>query len=104
MLYFALMLPLGIFYFTVAVISISILVGFLGAPVFWAVQQLGFIDPAYNLSVGPDLGFWQAHQGLAATVLFASGIVIGTVLMHLMRATVRAHARMAKFLLAVPSA
>jgi hypothetical protein len=102
--YLALMLPLGILYFTIAAISLSILVGFLGAPVFWAVQHLGLIDPVYNLSVGPDLDFWRAHQGLAAVVLFASGIVIGTALMHLMRAVVRAHARMAKFLLVVPSA
>jgi multisubunit Na+/H+ antiporter MnhE subunit len=48
--------------------------------------------------------FWHLHQGLAAIVLFASGILIGTLLMHLMRAVVRAHARMAKFLLVVPSA
>ena len=102
--YLTLMLPLGILYFTVAVIAISILVGFVGAPVFWAVQHLGLISPQYNLSVGPDLGFWREHQGLAALVLFASGILLGTVLMHLMRAVVRAHARMAKFLLAVPTA
>ncbi len=102
--YLALMLPLGILYFTIAVVSISILVGFLGAPVFWLVQNLGLVSPEYNLSVGPDLWFWRSHQGLAAILLFASGILIGTVLMHLMRAIVRTHARMAKFLLAVPSA
>ncbi len=102
--YLALMLPLGILYFTVAVLGICIVVGFIGAPGYWVAEQLGWVNPAYNLSVGPDLMFWRAHQGLAAVVLFVMGIVIGTLLMHLVRATVRAHARMAKFLLAVPSA
>ncbi len=102
--YLGLMLPLGILYFTVAVISICILVGFVGAPVFWAVEHLGLVSPEYHLSVGPDLEFWRVHQGLAAIVLFASGVLLGTLLMHLVRAIVRAHARMAKFLLAVPTA
>jgi hypothetical protein len=102
--YLALMLPLGILYFTVAVVSIAIVVGFVGAPLFWGGEQLGLINEAYNLSVGPDLAFWRAHQGLAAIVLFACGILLGTALLHLMRAIVRGHARMAKFLLAVPSA
>jgi uncharacterized membrane protein len=102
--YLALMLPLGILYFTVAVLGICIVVGFIGAPAFWAAEQFGWVNEAYNLSVGPDGAFWRAHQGLAAIALFVMGIFLGTLLMHLVRATVRAHARMAKFLLAVPSA
>ena len=102
--YLALMLPFGILYFTIAVISISILVGFIGAPVFWVAEQLGWVNESVKLSAGPDWMFWHLHQGLAAIVLFASGILIGTLLMHVVRAMVRAHARMAKFLLAVPSA
>jgi uncharacterized membrane protein len=102
--YLALMLPLGILYFTVAVLGITIVVAFVGAPVYWAAEHLGWAREAYDLSVGPDGVFWRAHQGLAAVVLFFIGIVLGTLLMHLARATVRAHARMAKFLLAVPSA
>ena len=103
--YLALMLPLGILYFTVAVLSISIVVGFIGAPLLLGgrAARLGQ-RVSHNLSVGPDTMFWHAHQGLAAVVLFVMGILIGTLLMHLVRATVRAHARMAKFLLAVPSA
>jgi uncharacterized membrane protein len=101
--YLALMLPLGILYFTVAVLGITIVVGFVGAPVLWAAELLGWLSPGYNLSVGPDSDFWIAHQGVASILLFVMGITIGTLLLHLVRATVRAHARMAKFLLAVPS-
>jgi uncharacterized membrane protein len=102
--YLALMLPLGILYFTVALTSLIVVVAFLGAPLYWVAEQVGWVNAAQsNLSVGPDTPFWIAHQGLAAVVLFAMGIVIGTLLMHLVRATARAHARMAKFLLAVPS-
>jgi hypothetical protein len=67
-------------------------------------EKLGWVNGAQsNLSVGPDTAFWVAHQAPAALLLFALGILIGTLLMHLVRATARAHARMAKYLLAVPS-
>jgi uncharacterized membrane protein len=102
--YLALMLPLGILYFTVAVVGICVVVAFVGAPVYWAVEQFGWVHGVHNLTIGPDGAFWDAHQGLAAVALFFIGIFVGTLLMHLARATVRAHARMAKFLLAVPSA
>lgn len=102
--YLTLMLPLGILYFTVAILGICIVVAFIGAPAFWAAEHLGWVNETYNLSVGPDVAFWRAHQGLAAVLLFFIGIFLGTLLMHVVRATVRAHARMAKFLLAVPSA
>jgi uncharacterized membrane protein len=102
--YLALMLPLGIIYFTVAICGIAIIAGFIGAPLILVAERLGWIGAQYHLSVGPDGFFWSAHQGLAAVLLFVTGIFIGTLVMHLARATVRAHARMAKFLLAVPSA
>ncbi len=102
--YLALMLPLGILYFTVAVVSITVVVACVGAPLYWVVEQLGWVNVAgHNLSVGPDTPFWIDRQGLAAVVLFFVGIFLGTLLMHLVRATARAHARMAKFLLALPS-
>src|SRR6185369_7183476 len=47
--YLALMLPLGILYFTVAVLGICIVVGFIGAPVYWVAEQLGWLNPTYNL-------------------------------------------------------
>jgi uncharacterized membrane protein len=102
--YLALMLPLGIIYFTVAICGIAIIAGFIGAPLILAAERLGWISAEYHLSVGPDGIFWTAHQGLAAVLLFIMGIFLGTLVMHLARATVRVHARMAKFLLVVPSA
>ena len=102
--YFVLMLPLGVLYFTVAILGITIVVSFIGAPLYWAAEHLGWVNEAYNLSVGPDGEFWRAHQAVAAVLLFMMGITIGTALLHLVRATMRAHARLAKYLLAVPSA
>ncbi len=101
--YLALMLPLGIIYFTIAVTGIAIAVGFIGAPVFWLVERLGWVHEAYHLSVGPDSEFWSAHQGMAAMLLLVMGVFITTLLMHLARAIVRGHARLAKALLAIPS-
>jgi hypothetical protein len=102
--YLALMLPLGILYFTVAVTGIAIGVSFVGAPLAFGARKLGWVGGPYHLSLGPDTVFWAAHQGLAAVLLFALGVVLTTLVLHLARALVRSHARLAKFLLAVPSA
>jgi hypothetical protein len=44
------------------------------------------------------------HPVFSAALLFVAGLIILTLLMHLARALIRGHARLAKSLLVVPGA
>ncbi|MBS0580036.1 MAG: sensor domain-containing protein [Proteobacteria bacterium] len=102
--YLALMLPLGIVYFTIAVVGIAVGISFLGAPLYLLAEWFGWVHEPYHLTLGADGAFWAAHQGVAAVLLFILGILLTTLLLHLVRFTIRGHARLAKSLLAVPTA
>ena len=104
--YLLLMLPLGIIYFTVAVSGLAIGVGCIAAPLALVGQKLGLLGASFSsdITLGSASGFSAGHQGLTGIVLFVIGVTVLTVLMHLARAAIRGHARMAKFLLAVPAA
>lgn len=98
LVYFVLMLPLGIAYFTVAVTGLSVGVAFVAAPLVAVLQHLGWVEGTWYFEGGhiePDwlAGFW----GLL--LLFVLGIALVTLLMHLARAIGRLHAKLAKALL-----
>jgi hypothetical protein len=103
--YLLVMLPLGIIYFLVAVFGLSVGVGCIAAPLALLGQRLGLFGATFSSDitlVGSSV-FWSAHQGLAGIALLVVGVIVLTTLMHLARATIRGHARLAKFLLAVPT-
>lgn len=104
--YLLLMLPLGIIYFVVAVCGLAIGVSCIAAPLALIGQRLGLLGASFSsdITLGSANGFAAGHQGLTGIVLFILGVIVLTVLMHLARAVIRGHARMAKFLLAVPAA
>jgi uncharacterized membrane protein len=107
LLYLVLMLPLGIVYFVIAVAGLAAglplalaPLAVLGRDLHWLPADLQFgvieLDGGHVLTSLPiSGGTW-----LGALVCMAIGIVLLTLLMHAARAIVRAHARLAKLLLA----
>jgi hypothetical protein len=104
-LYLLMMLPLGIIYFSTAVIGISLGVAFLGVPAIGIAQRLGWWLPWDDTDVGLIVfspAWLDTPGGWVFCVVF--GVVVLTALMHAARGVVRIHARTAKMLLVAPGA
>jgi uncharacterized membrane protein len=99
--YLVVMLPLGILYFVLAIVGLSVGVSFTAAPIVDALQRLGLIDNGVSV-YGPGMPGW-ALSPVGGVLLFLMGILIMTGLMHLARGIGRTHARLAKSLLAKPA-
>lgn len=101
-LYFVLMLPVGIVYFTTAIVGLALSIVLMCAPIIALGGHFGWwqtsivIDGAVQpLQITPP---WLASvPGLL--LLFALGLLLLTVLMHLARGIGRNHARIAKLML-----
>jgi hypothetical protein len=95
--YLVLMLPLGIAYFTMTVVGLTLSLAFLSSPVFWLGHAFGWIP----LSLG-----YQPHwlgSLWAMPFMVVTGVVLLTLLMHMSRGVVRFHALFAKTLLVAPA-
>jgi uncharacterized membrane protein len=105
--YFIVMLPLGIAYFVVAVVGLTVGVTFIGTPIALLAQRLGWAHMNFNIGdiyYGDGNIYSLDHSWLSAVLLFVVGLIILTSLMHFARWVVRGHARLAKSLLVVPGA
>jgi uncharacterized membrane protein len=106
--YLLLMLPLGIIYFTVAVTGLAIGATFIGTPLVLLGQHLGWVHWDFTNDVtlfnGVGSEWSMEHPVFSSALLFLAGLIILTLLMHLARALIRGHARLAKSLLVVPGA
>ena len=92
MLYFVLMLPLGIVYFTVAITLLAVSLTFIWAP----VASLFALDGSMAVYIDSEmltLPFW------ATPALAVLGVVILFCTMHLARLVGHLHGQMAKHLL-----
>ena len=91
MLYFLLMLPLGIAYSVVFTTLLGLSVGFLLSPLGW------FFDNAFSLNMGP----WTFAGDVpwALPLLSLVGVLMLFVTLHLARAVGHLHGLMAKHLL-----
>src|SRR5215469_3485300 len=104
LLYLLVMLPLGIGYFTIAVTGIAIALPLAVAPLIVAGRDIGWFPPGF----APGLiqlnhhSYGSPHTFIGALFCLALGILIMTLVMHVARAIVRAHARFAKALLVEP--
>jgi uncharacterized membrane protein len=99
--YFVLMLPLGIAYFVIAIVGLSVGASFVAAPFLEAAHWLGWVDipggiVINDVHVFQDAGFLGV---LGLLLMLVIGVVILTVLMHAARGIGRMHARVAKALL-----
>lgn len=88
-LYFLLMLPLGILYFTVAVTLVSVSLAFIAAPFAW---YFGHFDIDLNLYVDPSTPY-------LVPFLLPLGILLLFATLHLARGIGKLHAQLAKHLL-----
>jgi uncharacterized protein YybS (DUF2232 family) len=95
MLYFLLMLPLGILYFVVAVAGLCTSIGLVGGSI--AGLLLGF-DGGVSLSVD-EYTMADGTNLWAAPLVLILGVVLLTAVMHLIRAIGRGHGTLAKHLL-----
>jgi uncharacterized membrane protein len=107
LLYFVLMLPLGIFYFVIATVGLSIGVNLVLAPFAVLGESLGWIG-ADAQGIPFALGFHvmrlTTHSWIGSLFMFAIGVIVLTLLMHIARGIGRGHARLAKALLVEPGA
>jgi len=93
--YFVLMLPLGVGYFVIAVVGLSVGVSFIVAPFIEALRALGLIDIDGGLH--GDWAWVDSPFGLA--LMFVAGVLILTALLHVARGIGLVHARVAKAML-----
>ena len=98
--YLILMLPLGIVYFVMAVVGLSVSLAFIFAPLFELGIRLGWFDFADDVHLNPT---WL-NSLWALPLLIAAGVLLLTSLMHLARGIGRLHAMYAKALLVAPTA
>lgn len=99
LLYFVLMLPLGIIYFVLATVGLSIGVNLALAPFAVLAESVGWMRDLHSglpFIFGLQLA---AVPWFVSLILMAIGVIVLTLLMHLARGIVRAHARLAKVLL-----
>jgi hypothetical protein len=107
LLYFVLMLPLGILYSTIAAIGLSIGVTLVSAPLVVLGKTFGWFADRFSgltVSLGPDWLTLSGGSWTASVFMLILGIVVLTLLMHLARGIGRGHARLAKALLVEPGA
>ncbi|HET7756814.1 MAG TPA: sensor domain-containing protein [Steroidobacteraceae bacterium] len=104
LLYFLLMLPLGIIYFTFAVCGLAIGVRAALAPLVLLSHHLGWLPPVFPVDMVTidEWGVHSPHTLIGALFIAGLGVLVLTVTMHAARAIARAHARLAKALLVKP--
>jgi uncharacterized membrane protein len=98
--YLILMLPLGIVYFVIAVVGLSLSLAFLFAPMIDFAGHYGWFDIPGDVHMYPG---WLDSLW-ASPLLMLLGVLLLTLLMHLARGTGRLHALFAKTLLVAPNA
>jgi uncharacterized membrane protein len=106
LLYLLLMLPLGILYFTIAAVGLSLGLRLALAPLILVVRDFAWLPPELSTSmvqVG-GLGFASPPSFVGALFCMLLGIVILALLLHAARGIARGHARLAKRLLVEPGA
>jgi hypothetical protein len=91
------MLPLGIAYFVIAFVGVSLGLLPILAPLVGILEHVGFVHA--HLTMQPA---WLAAT-LPLAFLGIIGLVVLTTLMHVARGIGRMHARIAKRLLVTPS-
>lgn len=96
MFYFLLMLPLGILYFTIAVTGICTSLGLVAGSVAAVLFETGVGGGSFSLD---DQVIYNGPSLLAAPFLLVGGVLLLTLVMHLVRAIGRGHGILAKNLL-----
>jgi len=100
--YNVLMLPVGIVYFVMAVVGLSVSFGLMAAPVAATVDALGGFGPDFVFSNDVYLEPRWLNSPGGLLLCFLIGILLLTVTLHVSRAVTRGHAMLAKSMLVLP--
>jgi len=102
--YNVLMLPMGILYFTLAVVGVTLSLSLIAAPVYESIRVIGGFD-AYQLHpLGEhmlDEPEWLTSP-LGLLLCFVVGVLLLKLTLHVSRGIVRGHAYLAKSMLVLP--
>ncbi len=101
--YNVLMLPLGILYFTLAIVGVTVSLAFIAAPVLETIRALGGFDPDSvigrgGMNIEPQ---WLSSPG-GLLLCFIAGVLLLTLTLHASRGIARGHATLAKSMLVLP--
>jgi uncharacterized membrane protein len=100
--YLLVMLPLGIVYFTLAITGLAGSIVFILTPLTLLTDRLGLTHGlAAHIYVHDGVPWSPAHPLPEGVLMFAAGVIMLTLLLHLARHLVRGHAQLAKSLLVV---
>jgi hypothetical protein len=99
--YLILMLPLGVVYFVIAVVGLSVSLAFIFAPLVDVAARYGWVGQASDVHL---MNPTWLESLWAMPLMVLAGVVLLTLLMHLARGVGRLHAMYAKALLVAPTA
>ena len=100
--YNVLMLPVGIIYFVMAVVGLSVSFGLMAAPVAATVDALGGFGPDFAFSNDMYLEPRWLNSPGGLLLCFLIGVLLLTLTLHVSRAVTRGHAMLAKSMLVLP--
>jgi uncharacterized membrane protein len=102
--YFILMLPIGIIYFVLAVVGLSVSLAFIALPIAAVCAQAGWFGMGGVEVFSHAQPEWIFDSGFAIPILGVAGVLLLTSLMHLARGIGRLHALFAKSMLVARAA
>jgi hypothetical protein len=97
--YFVLMLPIGILYFVVAVVGLSVSVALIALPIAVICAQAGWFGMSGVEVFSQAQPEWLFDSGIAVPILGVAGVLLLTSFMHLARGVGKLHALFAKSML-----
>lgn len=103
--YFVLMLPLGIAYFIIATLGLTLGFVFTVGPLVELANKLGLTSGGFHLAtdfethVQPDWLGQMAASGLGLFAMFVIGVLVLTALLHTARFITQCHGKFAKLML-----
>jgi hypothetical protein len=95
MFYFLLMLPLGILYFVIVVVGVCVSLGLIGGSIMGLLLETGVGSGTISI----DGSIYHGPSPLLAPIVLVGGVLMLTVVMHLIRGIGRGHGTLAKNLL-----
>jgi uncharacterized membrane protein len=102
--YLILMLPMGILYFVIAVVGLSVSLSLAALPIIGVLGQAGWFGLGGVEVFSTAQPEWVFHTGFAIPLLGLAGVLLLTSLMHLARGTGKLQAMFAKSMLVARTA
>jgi uncharacterized membrane protein len=102
--YFILMLPIGLTYFVIALVGLTVSLAFIALPITVICAQAGWFGMSGVEVFSQAQPEWLFESGFAIPILGVAGVLLLTTLMHLARGIGRLHALFAKSMLVARTA